>query len=383
MNYYNNDNVFLNDEKNIKKCLKSFLVGKKYIDTDNDKAYEYLKQCIQILNDIKEKKIKVSDEYAHLIDETETECCKYLTQSLKTTIDKPLKKYNINNEYKFLFDIIDTGSIQKLKEYKYGEIDFTIYNENGLTPLHYAIKVGDTSFIKYALRIGAHIDITTKYGHTLLEYACLEKDPNMINFLSMYGSDMKKHIEFRDGKKYDNKGSELDILLLEKIVMNNGNDNDNDIKYLNFINNYLNNDEFIELEHIDKKRITIKEFIIKLDNLLDNLNTEARNTYLEIIKEELNHDLSFKLGCPTNKIHLILYNLVPFIDYNNLRLGWLLSLEIKYLIFKILRNKTKINTVSLKNELRELIYNGYSENQIVPDGLLQTIVLQWLDKIKV
>ena len=44
---------------------------------------------------------------------------------------------------------------------------------------------------------------------------------------------------------------------------------------------------------------------------------------------------------------------------------------------------TKINTVSLKNELRELIYNGYSENQIVPDGLLQTIVLQWLDKIKV
>ena len=35
MNYYNNDNVFLNDEKNIKKCLKSFLVGKKYIDTDN------------------------------------------------------------------------------------------------------------------------------------------------------------------------------------------------------------------------------------------------------------------------------------------------------------------------------------------------------------
>jgi hypothetical protein len=381
MNYYNNDNVFLNDEKNIKKCLKSFLVGKKYIDTDNDKAYEYLKQCIQILNDIKEKKIKVSDEYAHLIDETETECCKYLTQSLKTTIDKPLKKYNINNEYKFLFDIIDTGSIQKLKEYKYGEIDFTIYNENGLTPLHYAIKVGDTSFIKYALRIGAHIDITTKYGHTLLEYACLEKDPNMINFLSMYGSDMKKHIEFRDGKKYDNKGSELDILLLEKIVMNNS--NDNDIKYLNFINNYLNNDEFIELEHIDKKRITIKEFIIKLDNLLDDLNTEARNTYLEIIKEELNHDLSFKLGCPTNKIHLILYNLVPFIDYNNLRLGWLLSLEIKYLIFKILRNKTKINTVSLKNELRELIYNGYSENQIVPDGLLQTIVLQWLDKIKV
>ena len=60
MNYEQetNKNIFLNDEKNIKKCLKSFLVGKKYIDTDNDKAYEYLKHCIQILNDIKEKKNK-------------------------------------------------------------------------------------------------------------------------------------------------------------------------------------------------------------------------------------------------------------------------------------------------------------------------------------
>ena len=34
---------------NIKKCLKSYLTGKKYFDTDKNKAFEYFKQCIKIL----------------------------------------------------------------------------------------------------------------------------------------------------------------------------------------------------------------------------------------------------------------------------------------------------------------------------------------------
>ena len=79
-----------------------------------------------------------------------------------------------------------------------------------------------------------------------------------------------------------------------------------------------------------------------------------------------------------------MYNLIPFIDYDiNLKLDWLLSLEIKYIILKILKNKVKINTNNLKNELMEILYLSYIKPEIVQDGLIQIIVLQWISKIKV
>jgi hypothetical protein len=94
--------------------------------------------------------------------------------------------------------------------------------------------------------------------------------------------------------------------------------------------------------------------------------------------------LSFKLGCPTDKLQIILYNLVPFIDYqDNLKLNWLISVEIKYVILKILKNKIKINTIQLKQELTELLYISYIKPEIIPEGLIQLIVLQWINKIKV
>ena len=36
------------EEKRINKCLKSYLIAKKYYDTDIDKSYDYFKQCIKI-----------------------------------------------------------------------------------------------------------------------------------------------------------------------------------------------------------------------------------------------------------------------------------------------------------------------------------------------
>jgi len=40
--------------------------------------------------------------------------------------------------------------------------------------------------------------------------------------------------------------------------------------------------------------------------LLTKLNNTCRETYIEIIKEELSNELMFKLGCPTKKIDIIL-----------------------------------------------------------------------------
>jgi len=375
----------------IKKCLKSYLTAKKYYESDVEKSYNYFKQCMNILNDLK-KKEKINDEYVNIIEETENECTKYLTLALESTIEKPSKrKIKIDEEQdNKLFEIIQTGEVDYLKRFEYGNCNFNIIDENGYTPLHLAIKFGDTTFLKHAFKLGAGIDKTNKYGHTLLELACLEKDPNMINFLTYCGTDMKKHLDFREGKKYYNNGNQIDIVLLEKIVMENKKSS-NKIKYMEFIFNYLNKEYFIELEYCDPtnstlsiKKISFESFIKKLDCLINDFEEEKRNTFISIIKEELSNDLIFKLGCPIHKIEILLYNLVPFIEYDkNLSLNWLISLEIKFIILKILKNKIKINTNELKKELKEFLYLSYIKPEIIPEGLIQIIVLQWVCKIKV
>ena len=384
------------EDLRIKKCLKSYLTAKKYYETDIDKSFEYFKQCIHILNDLKDKNIPIKEDLVNIIDETETECSKYLTNTIEKTMDRAMNRYDnqANKTSNDLFELIETGKFDKLKEYKFGEINFNINNEDGLTPLHYAIKFGDTSFLKQAFKLGATIDQTNKFGHTLLEYACLEKDPNMINFLLLYGADMKKHLLFREGKKYFNSGKQIDNLLLEKYIIEYENKLSNsfpEIKYLNFIFNYINENEIIDLAYCEPNNsivlsntISVNNLIKKLDMLIDTFNNDARNTFINILKEELQYDLTFKLGCPINKIEIILYNLVPFINFNeNLKLNWLLCLEIKFIILNILKKKVNINTKQLKNELIEIIHNSYIKSEIVQEGFIKIIILQWIYKIKV
>lgn len=381
------------EEKRINKCLKSYLIAKKYYETDINKSFEYFKQCIRILNEVKEYNIKINDDLALIINETETECSKYLTNTIKNTIDTPLilntKKIQNNNE---LFEIIETGNIDKIKKYNYGELNFNIYNNQGFTPLHYAIIFGDTSFIKYSLKLGACIDQTNLFGHTLLEVACLEKDPNIINFLLYFGANMKKHLTFRKNKKYFNSGYEMDIILLEIFVLESSDIHDNQIKYLDWIFEYIKPTDTINIElskndnsTISESKINFKTFIFKLDYLLCNLNENYRDTYINIIKDELKYNLIFKLGCPNKKIDIILYNLIPFIEYDNkqIQFSWLLSLEIKFLILKIFKNKTKINIKELKNELNNILFESYIKPEIIPAGLIQVIMSQWVCKIRV
>jgi ankyrin repeat protein len=377
------------EEKRINKCLKSYLIAKKYYDTDVDKSFEYFKQCIRILNELKEHNVNINNDLITIINETETECVKYFSNTINISIDQPLiKNNNIQNENE-LFEIIETGNIDRMKKYSFGEIKFNIFNNQGFTPLHYAIIFGDTSFIKHSLKLGACIDQTNIYGHSLLEFACLEKDPNMISFLLNYGASMKKHLEFRKNKKYFNSGYEIDIILLEIFILESSN-RINEIKYLNWVFEYITEDEIINVElskkdnsTISESKINFKILLTKLDYLLSKLNKTHRETYIDIIKEELSNDLMFKLGCPTKKIDIILYNLIPFINFGYVQFGWLISLEIKYNILKIFKNKTKINLKELKNELYSFVDKTYIETGVYPIGLIQVIMSQWISKIKV
>ena len=376
-------------DSKIKKCLKSYWTGKKYYNSDIDKSYQYFKQCAIILNDLKKNNL-VNDDLIDILNETEVECNKYISDVLCLSIEQPLykcdKTHDCNDK---LFNIIETGDNNYLNNLKYGELNFKIYNEYGLTPLHYAIKYGDTTFIKNALKLGGLIDETNKFGNTLLEYACLEKDPNMINFLLQYGANMQKHLLFRESKIFFNTGNQIDSLLLQKYIMEIKNNLENPIQYLDWIYNYIDKTSKIDLEYADQSNITVslrsilfEEFNKQLNLLLNILDNDSRETYINIIKEELEYNLSYKLGCPNNKIDLILYYLVPFINYENtFQLNWILSYEIKYIIFKILKNKKKINFKELKNNLLEILYESYIKNNIVSNGLIQIIILQWISKM--
>jgi ankyrin repeat protein len=283
----------------INKCLKSYLCGKKYYTIDKDKSYKYFFQSLKIIKNLK-KNNDIPLKFTEILDETEKECYNLLP---------------IN-----LFDVIENGNLYILN--KLNNINFKIYNENGLTPLHYAIDYGDLSFLKLALKLGCSVDETTLSGHTLLEYACLSKDPNILSFLLANGADMKKHIEFRKNNKYINNGNSLDIILIFKKIL------DVDIidstNNLDWIFKYINPNMILDIKNIDKTDILFKYLILKLNNFLNNIPSESKETYLNILREELEYDLSNNLNCPNNKIDLICYYLIPFINYEfDLKLLWL------------------------------------------------------------
>lgn len=352
------------DNFKIKKCLKSYLTGKKYFDTDKNKAFEYFKQSLRYLSEIK----NVS-KYKDLIQETETECNKFITLTVEHTIENDTTKEDSNIN---LFEIIETGDLHSLKKIKSQQLNFKLYNQEGDTPIHKAVKFGDTSFLKNAFKLGASIDITNKTGYTSLEIACLERDPNMIGFLLNNGAEMKKHLFFRDGnKRYNNQTNYIDIAVITKMILVYPEIDIPD--ELNFIFDYISKDSLINLDDIK-----FETLLRCLSSLLLNMNDESKTTYITMLREELLYSLKSSLGCPNNKLELMLLLLVPFIEYPfNITIDWYLNLELKYIIIKLLKND------GFKNDLMNYLWDNYIKQNLISDEYLGNLVLQWVSKIKV
>ena len=353
---------------NIKKCLKSYLTGKKYFDTDKNKAFEYFKQSLKYLSIIEDK-----EKYKDLLKETETECNKMITLTVEQSIEKQTQQSTQIN----LFNLIEIGNVDELKKIKTHHLNFHIYDEIGNTPLHKAVKFGDTTFIKCCLKLGCPIDIVNKEGFSLLEYACLERDPNMINFLLKNGADMKKHLFFRDGeKKHIQRQDYMDIAIIIKLILLH--QPVDDIKDIVFLFNY-----FKETELIGFNEITYNEFFKHLESLLNKLNLESKESYLTLIRDELVFPLKSSLECPNNKLELLLVYLVPFINYNfNLSIDWCIHIELKYFFIRLLKESQKINEKE-KNIVLTYVWNNYVKTNLIEDDYLGNLILQWVSKIKV
>ena len=353
---------------NIKKCLRSYLTGKKYFDTDKNKAFEYFKQSLKYLSIIENK-----EKYKDILKDTETECNKMITLTVEQSIEKGVPQESQCN----LFNLIEIGNIDELKKIKSHHLNFHIYDEIGNTPLHKAVKFGDTTFIKCCLKLGCPVDIVNKEGFSLLEYACLERDPNIINFLLKNGADMKKHLFFRDGEKKNlQRQNYMDIAIIIKLILLH--EPIDDIKDIVFLFNY-----FKENELIGFNEITYNEFFKYLQSLLNKLSLESKESYLSLIRDELVFPLKSSLECPNNKLELLLVYLIPFIDYNfNLSIDWYIHLELKFFFIRLLKESRQINEKE-KNIVLTYVWDNYVKTNLIEDDYLGNLILQWVSKIKV
>ncbi len=371
-------------EKLLKKYYKTYTLGKKLFETNKEEACEYIKTSLVLLDKIKKLHRKDVEIYKINLNETEQESCKLLNLYLEYTIETDIPTEKEEIDYIKIFKSIEKGELCEIKKYNINEINFKKLYKNQ-TILHHAIKFGDTQFLKYCFKLGARIDTPNGYGNSLLEYACLEKDQNVINFLIKNGANMKKHLYFRDSKiKNFNFNDSIDISNLCKLIIEFREPtvyHEKDIiknKLIEF-KKYLINDELIGFNNN-----TIECLLNNIEYILNKFDETTSNTYLNIIDEEIKYTLKNKLGCPHNKLEIILYNLVPFINYPfNLEIDWILSLELKYLIIKNIKNKNIKDLNEIKKNIVDEIWEKYIKTEIIQEDYLGTIISQWMTKIKV
>ena len=337
------------------KAMKLYNIGKDNLQTDSKLAKKCLELSLNTLNKLRDSH-DVSN-YIKLIQTTEADCHKILSP------------HNQN-----IFHLIDRNNIDSIKELQ--SINFREINSKGNTIMHHAIDIGDMGILKELLKKGGPIDMVNGNGNTLLEYACLNKDPNIINFLLIHGANMTKHLFFRKGshKYYLNK-SDIDMAILLKLIVSKIKDEiivDNKFK---FLEKFFNSSELIGLD-----KFTIKDLINGLHNMFNNKDSYL--TYKQILIEELTNYEEYKdiKTCSYNKIDIILYNIVAFINYPfNLSCSFLIKNEIKYIIRNILQNNNK---KEYKNLLLSKLFDTYVQNNLFPEDYIGIIVYSILCKIK-
>jgi len=354
----------------IKKCIKNYLSGKKLYKKDMSKSLEYFKESLLILENLKTNHKEVTKKHSKLLEESETECYKLMSKHIDTISTIKISEPTSNLE--ILLKALECGDLDTIKN-----IDYINFKEevNNNTILHWAIIIGDTTALKILFKKGGRIDTTNTHGHTLLEKACIEQDPNVINFLSLFGANMKKHIFFRDGKiKFINYCDSIDISILLKLIFTTKSRVVNE-KIKNKLKTII---EFINIdEKINFNNYTYKHLFNALFLFLNTIPEEYALTYIDIINEELLFNFKNNLGCPRNKIEVILINLVPFIDYPfNLSIDWLISLEIKYLILKLIKYP------NFKVELMNSVWDRYIKTELLAEDYIGILIYQWISKIK-
>lgn len=346
-------NSNLLDKSLLEKALKLYNAGKNNYNVNNTLSKKCFELSLSELN-----KLKHLAQFKDVVNTTEADCIKHLS----------------SNEN--IFKLIDKNDLTAIRNMQ--DINFREINEYGNTLLHHSIAIGDIGILKELLKKGGLIDTVNGEGHTLLEYACLTKDPNIISFLIQHGANMKKHLFFRKNTKHYLNKSDIDMAILLKLIISNQKDS-NILHTFKFLEKYFNLTDLIGLDNY-----TINDLMIGLHNLF--INKDSYNTYKKILIEELDSfDRYSKMdsnGCIYNKLDIVLSSLVPFINYPfNMSCVFLVKNEIKIAIKYILNNN--LNKKDFKNLLFNKLSNDYITNNLYPDDYIGIIVYNILSKINV
>jgi hypothetical protein len=277
------------------------------------------------------------------------------------------KILNFKNNEKNIINLTKNFNLLEIKKIKYNEVNLNElinFNEEGNTILHIAIDNADKNILHHLLKLCNNLDITNSKNRTLLEYACLKKDVNLISFLQDLGCSMKKHLLFRQNNELNVILNNIDYSLIYKTIM--------ELKYDCNIN--INNDfEFLK-KYFNNNFINIDLFISKLNLLPYLIGKEGCNTYLSIIKEELEYTLRKDFLCPTNKLEIILFNLYPFLNLPfNLDISFILKNELYYLIKNIKEKKI----------ILDLIWDKYISPNLYKKDYIGIIIYQLLSEINI
>ncbi len=107
----------------------------------------------------------------------------------------PLYQYNGPNID--ILDVIKDGDLKKVR-LLVGSHNIQSEDEDGNTPLHWAVHEGYIDIVKYLVSIGADIHATNKNMYTSFAGACYLNDLVMVEYLFSLGS----NIEVRDCDEY-------------------------------------------------------------------------------------------------------------------------------------------------------------------------------------
>lgn len=242
-----------------------------------------------------------------------------------------------------LFTEISNGNIQLFTNIFIPEKYQYIYNDEGNTLLHHCIINNDISIFKLLYNnYNYPINLINKDKKSLTIYCLLNKELDIYEYIKLNHTIPKNWYVLKNNINHNY--NYIDIPIIINILINQTTKETFNIPNINMneligFNNYTFNDLFNFIK-------------IKLKS--------NYNEYIKIINEELEYYIE-NYSCYNSKLEIILYNVIPFIDYsiideNKIKHNLYISSEniLKNELNFILKNKNykkKINNSYIKKNL--------------------------------
>lgn len=154
-----------------------------------------------------------------------------------------------------IFNIIKENNLSLLKDWvSFNSLDINTKDNDGLSPLHYAVHLENLQIVKYLLSQGADVNYSDKYYYCPLHDAIIQGHIQIVKCLLEYGADVNARTNGEDVFPilYATECNELEIIkcLLEYGADVNAKDN-NGTTLLHLFATYGGHNEVIQylLEH--------------------------------------------------------------------------------------------------------------------------------------